>query len=63
MWRALAEPRMRARPQWNSWMDFLDGCDEQARQLRAMDSVVKRFLNKGITMALNQWCALAHCPP
>ena len=36
-------------------MDYLDDLEEQARQMRVMDAVVRRYLNKGMTMALNQW--------
>lgn len=43
---------------WHGWLAYLDDCEEGARQLRVMDAVVKRFLNKGISMALNQWTML-----
>ena len=42
---------------WNSWFDFLDGMEEEARQKRVMAAVVHRYLNKGVSAALNKWTA------
>ena len=39
-------------------MEYLDDLEEAARQGRVMASVVRRFLQRGMTMALNQWTGL-----
>ena len=42
----------------SSWMEYLDDLEEAARQERVAGAVVRRFLNRHVSMALNQWTGL-----